>query len=93
MVALGPILTAVEGPNSAHARKLYEDGVEIATAAARGGARQVVSDLLGLVVHRPVVDGERAQAVLSDLKDVEDPEVQLQARHCVWAIDFYLRAS
>ena len=30
MVVLGPILTAAEGPNSAPARKLYEDGVEIA---------------------------------------------------------------
>jgi predicted ATPase len=28
--------------------------------------------------------------MLKELKDVEDPEVQLQVRHCVWAIDFYL---
>ncbi|MFW6076975.1 MAG: hypothetical protein ACOC71_04425, partial [Hyphomicrobiales bacterium] len=31
---------------------------------------------------------ERAQTILGDVRSVADAEVQLQARHCVWAIDF-----
>ena len=34
------------------------------------------------------MDGERAEVVVSDLRDVEDAEVRLQARHCLWAVDF-----
>ena len=90
MAALGPILTAAEGPNSAPARKLYEDGVEIARRRPATERARWFPIYWGWWFTDTVLNGERAQAVLSDLKDVEDPEVQLQARHCVWAIDFYL---
>jgi predicted ATPase/class 3 adenylate cyclase len=90
MMALGPILTAMEGPNSLPARKLYEDGVEIARRRPIAERAKWFPIYWGWWFTGPVLDGERAQAVLSDLKDVEDPEVQLQARHCVWAIEFNL---
>jgi predicted ATPase len=90
MVVLGPILTAVEGPNSAPARKLYEDGVEIARRRPVAERAKWFPIYWGWWFTGPAVDGARAQAVVNDLRDVEDPEVQLQARHCVWAVDYNL---
>ncbi|PAP98246.1 AAA family ATPase [Mesorhizobium mediterraneum] len=90
MVVLGPILTAVEGPNSAPARKLYEDGVVIARRRPVAERAKWFPIYWGWWFTDTVMDGERAEVVLSDLRDVEDAEVQLQARHCVWAIDFNL---
>jgi predicted ATPase len=90
MAALGPILTATEGPNSAPARKLYEDAVEIARRRPSAERAKWFPIYWGWWFTDTVMDGERAHALLRDLKDVEDAEVQLQARHCVWAIDFYL---
>ncbi|WP_192258064.1 ATP-binding protein [Mesorhizobium silamurunense] len=90
MVVLGPILTAVEGPNSAPARKLYEDGVMIARRRPVAERAKWFPIYWGWWFTDTVMDGERAEVVLSDLRDVEDAEVQLQARHCVWAIDFNL---
>ena len=89
MVALGPILTASEGPNSAPARKLYEDGVAIARRRPVAERAKWFPIYWGWWFTGPVVDSDRASAVVSDLKDVEDTDVQLQARHCVWAVEFY----
>ncbi|TGQ21644.1 MAG: adenylate/guanylate cyclase domain-containing protein [Mesorhizobium sp.] len=88
MVALGPILTAVEGPNSEHARTLYDDGVKIARRRPIAERAKWFPIYWGWWFTGSVVDGERAQAVVSDLKEVSDPEIQLQARHCLWAVDF-----
>ena len=88
MVALGPILTALEGPNSEHARKLYDDGVRIARRRPTAERAKWFPIYWGWWFTGSIVDGERAQAVVSDLKDVDDPEIQLQARHCLWAVDF-----
>ncbi|QND65814.1 AAA family ATPase [Mesorhizobium loti] len=88
MVALGPILTAVEGPNSEHARKLYDDGVKIARRRPMAERAKWFPIYWGWWFTGSIVDGERAQAVVSDLKEVNDPEIQLQARHCLWAVDF-----
>lgn len=88
MVALGPILTALEGPNSAHARTLYEDGVTIARRRPAGERAKWFPIYWGWWFTDSVIDGERVQAVFNDLEEVDDPEVQLQARHCLWAVDF-----
>jgi predicted ATPase/class 3 adenylate cyclase len=88
MVALGPILTAAEGPNSEHARKLYDDGVKLARRRPIAERAQWFPIYWGWWFTGSVVDGERAQAVVNDLREVEDPEIQLQARHCLWAVDF-----
>lgn len=88
MVALGPILTAVEGPNSSYARKLYEDGVEIARRRPPTERAKWFPIYWGWWFTGSIVDGERAQAVVNDLRDVDDPEVRLQAIHCLWAVDF-----
>ncbi|NGO52166.1 ATP-binding protein [Allomesorhizobium camelthorni] len=90
MAALGPVLTSTEGPSSFPARKLYEDGVEIARKRPLAERARWFPLFWGWWFTGTDVNGVRAQAVLNDLKDVDDPEVQLQARHCVWAIDFYL---
>jgi predicted ATPase/class 3 adenylate cyclase len=90
MAALGPVLTAMEGPNSPLARELYEDGVAIARRRPVAERARWFPIYWGWWFTDTVIDGERAQAVLSDLRDVQDAEVQLQARHCVWAIDFNL---
>ncbi|MDX8465033.1 AAA family ATPase [Mesorhizobium sp. VK23B] len=90
MMPLGPILTATEGPNSLPARKLYEDGVEIARRRPLAERAKWFPIYWGWWFTGPTIDGERARTVLSDLRDVDDPEVQFQARHCVWAIEFNL---
>ncbi|WP_164897530.1 AAA family ATPase [Mesorhizobium sp. M6A.T.Cr.TU.017.01.1.1] len=90
MMPLGPILTATEGPNSLPARKLYEDGVEIARRRPLAERAKWFPIYWGWWFTGPTIDGERARAVLTDLRDVDDPEVQFQARHCVWAIEFNL---
>jgi predicted ATPase len=88
--ALGPVLTSTEGPGSHLARKLYEDGVEIARRRPVSERAAWFPIYWGWWFTSPDVDNKRAQAILEELKDVEDPEVQLQIRHCIWAIDFYL---
>ncbi|RWK24103.1 MAG: adenylate/guanylate cyclase domain-containing protein [Mesorhizobium sp.] len=90
MMPLGPILTATEGPNSLPARKLYEDGVEIARRRPLAERAKWFPIYWGWWFTGPTIDGERARTVLTDLRDVDDPEVQFQARHCVWAIEFNL---
>lgn len=90
MVALGPVLSALEGPNAAIVRTLYEDGVAIARRRPVAERAKWFPIYWGWWFTDTVIDGERAQTVLSDLKEVDDPEVQLQARHCVWAIDYNL---
>jgi predicted ATPase/class 3 adenylate cyclase len=90
MSALGPVLTSTEGPNSAPARKLYDDGIELARRRPPEERAKWFPIYWGWWFTDTEMNGERAHALLNELKDVEDPEVQLQTRHCVWAIDFYL---
>jgi predicted ATPase len=90
MIALGPVLTSTEGPSSHPARKLYDDGVIIARRRPVAERAMWFPIFWGWWFTGTDVDGARGQAVLRDVRDVEDAEVQLQARHCVWAIDFYL---
>lgn len=88
MVVLGPILTALEGPNSEHARKLYDDGVRIARRRPITERARSFPIYWGWWFTSSIIEGERVQAVVSDLKEVEDPEIQLQVRHCLWAVEF-----
>ncbi len=90
MSALGPVLTTSEGPGSPPARKLYEDGVEIARRRPMSERARWFPIFWGWWFTGTDVNGERAHALLEDIKHVDDSEAQLQARHCVWAIDFYL---
>ncbi|MGO4724203.1 MULTISPECIES: ATP-binding protein [unclassified Inquilinus] len=90
MVALGPVLTSAEGPNSPPAQKLYQDGVDLARRRPLAERAKWFPLYWGWWFTGTDVDGERARAVLDELRDVEDSEVQLQTRHCVWTIDFYL---
>ncbi|PDQ19099.1 hypothetical protein CN311_21335 [Mesorhizobium sanjuanii] len=88
VVALGPVLTAVEGPNSEYARKLYDEGVTIARRRPAAERAKWFPIYWGWWFTGSVVDGERAQAIVNDLQEVRDSEVQLQVRHCLWAVDF-----
>ena len=92
MVALGPILAATEGPRSALARKNYEDGVEIANR------RPVAERASGFPIYwgwwytgsASASMHERAMRVQEMLSGIDDPEITLQIKHCIWAIDFNL---
>lgn len=90
MAALGPVLTSSEGPSSIPARQLYDEGVAIARRRPVTERAKWFPIYWGWWFTGTDIDGERARAVLHDLTDVEDDEVQLQARHCVWAIEFYI---
>jgi predicted ATPase/class 3 adenylate cyclase len=90
ITVLGPVLTSTEGPSSEPARKIYDDGVEIARRRPLDEKAQWFPVYWGWWFTGEEVNGERAHALLGELKDVDDPEVQLQSRHCVWAMDFYL---
>ncbi len=90
LAALGPVLISTEGPGSPTARNLYESAVEIARRRPVSERATWFAVYWGWWFTGADVDNKRAQAILSELKDVDDPEVQLQIRHCIWAIDFYL---
>ena len=88
--ALGPVITGTDGPASPSARKLYEDGVRIARMRPPSERAALFPIYWGWWFTGEDVTNARAQSILAELADVDDPEVQLQVRHCVWAIDFYL---
>lgn len=92
IAALCPVLTGIEGSKSPEATRLYADGVAIAKLQGPREKAKLFPVYWGWWFTAPdfAAQRERAQIVLADLKDVADAEVQLQARHCVWAIDFNL---
>ena len=88
--ALGPILTSTEGTKSPSACKLYEDAVKIARRRS-GDERAAWFPIFWgwwFTGSNFAAQRERARIVMEDLKDVDDPQIQLQIQHCVWAIDF-----
>ena len=90
MAMLGPVLTTSEGPGSEPAQRLYEDGAGIARRRPASERATWFPIYWGWWFTGSDVNGERAHALLEEMKDVNSAEVQLQTRHCVWAIDFYL---
>lgn len=92
LTALGPILTGLVGLNSPPARKLYEEGVEIARRQPMEDQSKWFPIYWGWwftgadfrVMH------DRALQVQAMLAGTEDPEIRLQINHCIWAIDFNL---
>ncbi|WP_028749108.1 ATP-binding protein [Rhizobium mesoamericanum] len=92
VTALGPVLAGAVGTNSPPARKLYEEGVEIANRQPLEEKSRWFPIYWGwwltgsdfLTMH------ERAMEVQVMLAGVQDPEIRLQMNHCVWAIDFNL---
>ncbi|MCA1407961.1 AAA family ATPase [Ensifer sp. IC3342] len=92
LIALGPVLTGLLGFNSPPARKLYEEGVEIAQRRPLSEQSQWFPIYWGWwftgsdfrVMH------DRALGVQSMLSKANEPEIQLQVNHCIWAIDFNL---
>ncbi|MCG5477252.1 MAG: adenylate/guanylate cyclase domain-containing protein, partial [Sinorhizobium fredii] len=92
LTALGPILTGLVGLNSPPARQLYEDGVEIARRQPMDEQSKWFPIYWGWwftgsnfrVMH------DRALEVQAMLARADDPEIQLQVNHCIWAIDFNL---
>jgi predicted ATPase/class 3 adenylate cyclase len=90
--ALCPVLIGIEGKKSPRAASLYAEGVEIARRQEAEDQPKLFPVYWGWWFTAPDFASrrERAQIVLADLKDVADAEVQLQARHCIWAIDFNL---
>lgn len=90
--ALCPVLTGLEGKKSPRASELYAEGVMLARRQRPEDQPKLFPVYWGWWFTAPDFAGhrERAQIILADLKDVADDEVQLQARHCLWAIDFNL---
>lgn len=87
---LGPVLTTSEGPGSEPAQRLYEEGIAIARRRPPAERATWFPVYWGWWFTGSDVNGERAHALLEEMRDVDNAEVQLQSRHCVWAIDFYL---
>lgn len=92
IAALCPVLTGIEGSKSPRAAELYEEGVAIAKRQPAEAQAKLFPIYWGWWFTSPDFAAQRTRALiaLADLKDVDDAEVQLQARHCVWAIDFNL---
>ena len=92
LTALGPIMTGLVGLNSPPARKLYEDGVAIARRQPREEQSKWFPVYWGWWLTGPdfLVMHDRALEVQTMLSGTEDPEIALQVRHCIWAIDFNL---
>jgi predicted ATPase len=87
---LGPVLTTSEGPGSEPAQRLYEEGIAIARRRPPAERATWFPVYWGWWFTGSDVNGARAHALLEEMRDVDNAEVQLQSRHCVWAIDFYL---
>jgi len=92
LTALGPVLTGLVGLNSPPARKLYEDGVEIARRQPMEEQSKWFPIYWGwwLTGSDFRVMHDRALEVQSMLAKADDPEIRLQVNHCIWAIDFNL---
>ena len=90
IAALGPVLTNMEGSTSPRARGLYEEAVEIARGRPATEQAKWFPIYWGWWFTGAdfAIQRQRAQAVLSDLSSVTDADVQLQVRHCIWAIEF-----
>lgn len=92
LTSLGPILTGLVGLNSPPARKLYEDGVAIARRQPMEDQSRWFPIYWGwwLTGSDFRVMHDRALLVRAMLAGAEDPEIELQVNHCIWAIDFNL---
>ena len=88
--ALGPILTSTEGTKSPVACELYEDAVEIARRRPAFERAAWFPIFWGwwFTGANFAAQRWRAQIIMEDLRYVDDPQIQLQIQHCVWAIDF-----
>jgi predicted ATPase/class 3 adenylate cyclase len=88
--AIGPVLTSMEGSTSPQACKLYEEGVGIARRRPAAEQAKWFPIYWGwwFTGSDFSVQRQRAQAAISDLGSIADAEVQLQVRHCLWAIEF-----
>lgn len=88
--ALGPVLTSLEGTASSRAQGLYERGVELCRPRPPGERARWFPIYWGWWYTGGdfAEQRRRAAVAVSDLQDVDDDEVRLQARHCLWAIDF-----
>jgi predicted ATPase/class 3 adenylate cyclase len=89
---LGPVLTGLVGLNSPPARKLYEDGVAIARRQPKEDQPKWFPLYWGWWFTGPdfLVMHDRALEVQAMMSGVDDPEIALQVKHCIWAIDFNL---
>lgn len=87
---LGPILTSTEGTKSPDACKLYEDAIKITRRRPDDERAAWFPIFWGwwFTGANFAVQRERARIVMEELEDVEDPQIQLQIQHCVWANDF-----
>jgi len=88
--ALGPVLTSTEGTKSPVACELYEDAVKIARRRPAVERADWFPIFWGWWFTGPNFAAQRwrARIIMEDLKHVDDPRIQLQIQHCVWAIDF-----
>jgi predicted ATPase/class 3 adenylate cyclase len=85
LTSLGPVLTATVGPNSPAARKLYEDGFEIARRRPLDEQSKWFPIYWGWwftgsnfrIMH------DRALQVQRMLSGIRDPEITLQVKHCI----------
>ncbi len=92
--ALGPVVMTTDGTMSPRACAIYEQGVDLARRRPEAERAQWFPIYWGwwfTGVDLPT-QRERARVALRDLEGVSDPEVQLQVRHCVWAIEFNMGA-
>ena len=90
IAALCPVLIGIEGKKSPRAASLYAEGVEIARRQRPEDQPKLFPVYWGWWFTAPDFTAwlDRTRVIFADLKDVDDAEVQLQTRHCVWAIDF-----
>lgn len=92
IAALGPLLTSQFGPRDRRAQQLYDRGVDIARRRPPAELSENFPIFWGWwytgsdfrVMH------DRALRVQEMLVGLDDPEIQLQINHCIWAIDFNL---
>jgi predicted ATPase/class 3 adenylate cyclase len=92
MRILGPVIINLEGARSPSAIALYNDGVKLVRHRPKGEQAEWFPIYWGwwFTGSTFAEQHDRAVAVLEDLSEVKNSEIQMQARHCKWAIDFNL---
>jgi predicted ATPase len=87
----GAVSIALFGKGSSQARSAYDHGVELCQVKGIRDREQWLPLYWGWWFTAPdhFAGRARAERIVGDLDEANDPEVRLQAFHCAWAANFH----
>lgn len=90
LAARGPVAAALFGRGSPQASAVYEQGVALCSATTGRDRAKWLPLYWGWWFTAPNYEAQKARAeiIVHDLEETNDPEVRLQSFHCAWASNF-----